>query len=86
MERKRAGFEFWMSLMVIDRAAAAEAVPKSVIPAKLRETGRDPGSRGPRYEGIFLDSGSHSASRRSSGMTFFLKYDSVSCSGMREKQ
>ena len=46
-------------------------MPEFLIPAKSRETGREPGSRSLRYEAVFLDSGSLSASLRSSGMTFF---------------
>jgi hypothetical protein len=44
-----------------------------VIPAKPRKTGREPESRSASDDLVFLDSGSRYASRRSSGMTAFLK-------------
>jgi hypothetical protein len=61
--------------------ACYEAVSQFVIPAKPRETGREPGSRSPRDDAISLDSGSRYAARRSSGMTGFIHYDTVSDGG-----
>jgi len=60
------------------KATSFEAVSQFVIPAKPRETGREPGSRSPRDIAISLDSGSRYAARRSSGMTGFPHYDTVS--------
>jgi hypothetical protein len=46
-----------------------EAVPQFVIPAKPRETGREPGSIKDLFRLYILDSGSRSPSVNSSGMT-----------------
>jgi len=59
----------------------SEGVLQLVIPAKPRETGREPGSRSFRYDDISLDSGSRYAARRSSGMTGFIHYDTPSQGG-----
>jgi len=59
-----------------------EVVSQFVIPAKPRETGREPGSRSPRDDAISLDSGSRYAARRSSGMTDFIHYDTPSGEGV----
>ncbi len=59
----------------------SEAVSQFVIPAKPRETGREPGSRSTRDDAISLDSGSRYAARRSSGMTGFIHYDTASQGG-----
>jgi hypothetical protein len=55
-----------------------EAVSQFVIPAKSRETGREPGSRSPRYDAHFLDSISRFAAHRSFGMTGLRYYDTAS--------
>jgi len=57
-----------------------EAVSQFVIPAKPRETGREPGSRSQRDDAVSLDSGSRYAARRSSGMTGLRYYDTASIS------
>ncbi len=59
-----------------------EAVSQFVIPAKPRETGREPGSRSPRDDAISLDSGSRYAARRSPGMTgLFITTQSLKIGG-----
>ena len=61
-----------------ERPRRRETVSQFVIPAKPRETGREPGSRSPRDDAISLDTGSPYAARRSSGMTDFIHYDTLS--------
>jgi hypothetical protein len=58
-----------------------EAVSQFVIPAKPRETGREPGSRISWIDLVFLDSGSRNALHRSSGMMVYLHCDTVSDRG-----
>jgi hypothetical protein len=58
--------------------ALTENVSQFVIPAKSRETGREPGSRNPRDDNNFVDSGSRYAAHRSSGMTGLKYYDTAS--------
>ena len=46
----------FLNILYIDVIPAKETVSQFVIPAKPRETGREPGSRSPRDDVISLDS------------------------------
>ena len=67
------------------KAWSSQAVSQCVIPAKSRETGREPGSRSLRDDSISLDAGSRYSPHRSSGMTFSANYDTA-CVGQDSLQ
>jgi hypothetical protein len=75
--RKRACPHF-PSLWGAMKAGSSEVVSQSVIPAKPREVGREPGSRSFWSCSVFLDSGTRDAQHRSSGMTVLWNCDTVS--------
>jgi hypothetical protein len=47
----------YLKKILNDKAIRKPGVSQFVIPAKPRETGREPGSRSPRDDAISLDSG-----------------------------